>query len=198
MYFNTSFKLCLLYQHKRPKKLRFQKLIMYLPIFELSVLFCNFGPVFSASGATSGDPEALHAPPRPSVEGHNMGLDTWEFVAQLSSLSMANGDFEMKWPISQSFTRLRTLQKLGLGDFDLARRPPRLIPLFRLVAFLALEAFTCPTGVLLRFRTALAATFGESFGTVRLSDIPPPSTLSLKSNNIRLGNVFCYFRSQFN
>ena len=48
----------------------------YLPIFELSVLFCNFGPVFSASGATSGDPEALHAPPRPSVEGHNMGLDT--------------------------------------------------------------------------------------------------------------------------
>ena len=110
---------------------------------------------------------------------------------------MANGDLEIKWPISQSFTRLRTLQKLGLGDFDLARRPPRLIPLFRLVAFRALEAFTAPTGVLLRLRTALAATFGESVGTVRLSDIPP-STLSLKNSNIRLGNVFCYFRSHFN
>ena len=117
-------------------------------------------------------------------------------MAQLS-LSIANGDLETNWPISQSFTRLRTLQKLGFGDFDLARRPPRLIPLFRLVAFRALEAFTAPTGVLLRFRTALAATFGESVGTVRLSDIPP-STLSLKNSNIRLGNVFCYFRSHFN
>ena len=81
----------------------------------------------------------------------------------------------VKAPISQSLTRDKTEVKLGLGDFDLARRPPKLIPLFRL-AFRALDALaapgpvpTVPPGLLVRFFTSGLS--GES-GTVRFRDIP--------------------------
>ena len=101
------------------------------------------------------------------------------YVSHLSTSTLSTkAVLGVKAPISQSLTRDKTEVKLGLGDFDLARRPPKLIPLFRL-AFRALAALAAPgpvpavpPGLLVRFCTSgLDVTLGES-GTVRFRDIP--------------------------
>ena len=51
-------------------------------------------------------------------------------------------------PISQSLTRLRTLQKLGFGDLDFARGPPLSLVFLVPVAFLVPVPFTFGAGVL--------------------------------------------------
>ena len=69
---------------------------------------------------------------------------------RISTLS-ARAVLGVNAPISQSFTRLKTLQKLGFGDLDFARGPPLLSLVFLVpVAFLVPVPFTLGAGVLSR------------------------------------------------
>ena len=76
-----------------------------------------------------------------SCEGQSKLLDTSELSVAVLPMLSAKAVLGVKAPNSQSLTRLRTLQKLGLGDFDLARTLRlTLMPLFRCWAFLLAKA----------------------------------------------------------
>jgi hypothetical protein len=138
-----------------------------------------------------------------SLDGHCKFSELLELVALLvASTFSAKAVLGVNTPTSQSLTRLRTLQKLGLGDLDfaLALRLPAdtLIPLFLLALLLA---FAAP-GLLVRLVTrGLFPPLGESVvGTVKFTDMVTTQLLVLQDygtaiNNggLRIGLLIVFF-----
>ena len=147
-----------------------------LPMLELKLLFISLAPWFSWS-LGSGEPSFNQGVAEDrwsgSCEGQSKLLDTSELSVAVLPMLSAKAVLGVKAPSSQSLTRLRTLQKLGLGDFDLARTLRlTLMPLFRCWAFLLAKAAVL--GLLARRWTlGLLVALGESVGTVKFNDMVP-------------------------
>ena len=146
-------------------------------MLELKLLFINLAPWLPSWSLGSGEPSFNQGVAEDlwsgSCEGQSKLLDTSELSVAVLPMLSAKAVLGVKAPNSQSLTRLRTLQKLGLGDFDLARTLRlTLMPLFRCWAFLLAKAAVL--GLLARRWTlGLLVALGESVGTVKFNDIVP-------------------------
>lgn len=114
-------------------------------MLELKLLFINLAPWLPSWSLGSGEPSFNQGVAEDlwsgSCEGQSKLLDTSELSVAVLPMLSAKAVLGVKAPNSQSLTRLRTLQKLGLGDFDLARTLRlTLMPLFRCWAFLLAKA----------------------------------------------------------